>query len=59
MTVIAVIPMAFMVVAMYFINKSMRVQFRKRQDRFRDLSDYTQENFSGITVIKAYVREIF
>lgn len=59
MTFIAVIPMTFMVIAMYFINKSMRKQFRKRQDKFRDLSDYTQENFSGITVIKAYVREIF
>ena len=59
MTIIAVVPMGLMVVAMYLINKSMRKQFRKRQDKFRDLSDYTQENYSGITVIKAYVREIF
>lgn len=57
MTIIAVVPMVFMVIAMYFINTSMRKQFRIRQEKFRDLSDYTQENFSGISVIKAYVRE--
>ncbi|HHW79461.1 MAG TPA: ABC transporter ATP-binding protein [Acholeplasmataceae bacterium] len=58
MTIIAIVPMSFMIVAMYFINTSMRKQFRIRQEKFRDLSDYTQENFSGISVIKAYVKEI-
>ena len=59
MTLVALIPISLMVVLMIFINKSMRRQFRIRQEKFHDLSDYTQENFSGISVIKAYVREAY
>ena len=31
---------------------------RKRQQAFSDLSDFAQENFSGIAVIKAFVKEL-
>jgi ATP-binding cassette subfamily B protein len=35
----------------------MSAKFKLRQKSFEELSDFTQENFSGITVIKAFVRE--
>ena len=54
----AVIPMVFMTIALVFIRKTISKRFKERQDSFERLSDFTQENFSGITVIKAFVREI-
>lgn len=59
LTLILLIPIIALMVGMIIINKSMRRQFRIRQEKFRDLSDYTQENFSGLSVIKAYVRETY
>ncbi|MDY0277348.1 MAG: ABC transporter ATP-binding protein [Acholeplasma sp.] len=59
MSLLAIIPMFGLIVAMIFINQSMRRQFKIRQEKFHDLSDFTQENFSGISVIKAYVREAY
>lgn len=58
MTLYALIPMGLLMIVMVFINKSMTMKFRKRQKAFEKLSDFTQESFSGITVIKAYVKEI-
>ena len=36
----------------------MRDKFRKRQEAYERLSDFTQENFSGIAVVKAFVKEV-
>lgn len=58
LTLYAVIPMVFMTIALVFIRKTISKRFKERQDSFERLSDFTQENFSGITVIKAFVREI-
>lgn len=58
-TFIILIPIIGLIFGMMLINKSMRKQFRIRQEKFRDLSDYTQENISGLSVIKAYVREAY
>lgn len=57
LTIIAAIPMLLLTVVMIFIRKSMSAKFKLRQKSFEELSDFTQENFSGITVIKAFVRE--
>ncbi|AUD65018.1 hypothetical protein BK011_04740 [Tenericutes bacterium MZ-XQ] len=57
LTIIAAIPMVLLTAVMVFIRKSMSVKFKLRQKAFEELSDFTQENFSGITVIKAFVRE--
>ena len=35
----------------------MHKKFKVRQEAFESLSDFTQENFSGISVIKAFVKE--
>ncbi len=58
LTLYAVIPMVFMTIALVFIRKTISKRFKDRQDSFERLSDFTQENFSGITVIKAFVREV-
>ena len=58
LTLYAAIPMVFLTVALVFIRKSISKRFKERQESVEKLSDFTQENFSGITVIKAFVREI-
>jgi len=57
LTLIAAVPMLLLTAVMVFIRKSMSAKFKLRQKAFEELSDFTQENFSGITVIKAFVRE--
>jgi ATP-binding cassette, subfamily B, multidrug efflux pump len=57
LTIIAAIPMLLLTAVMVFIRKSMSAKFKMRQKAFEELSDFTQENFSGITVVKAFVRE--
>jgi len=58
LTLYAAIPMLILTVALVFIRKKITARFKERQDAFEKLSDFTQENFSGITVIKAFVREM-
>lgn len=57
MTLYAFIPMLFMCVFLFFVGKKMEAKFKLRQESFERMSDFTQENYSGISVIKAYVRE--
>ena len=40
------------------MGKTMTKTWEKRQQAFSDLSDFAQENFSGIAVIKAFVKEL-
>ncbi|PKK93062.1 MAG: ABC transporter ATP-binding protein [Tenericutes bacterium HGW-Tenericutes-6] len=58
LTLYAAIPMLILTIALVFIRKKITARFKERQDAFEKLSDFTQENFSGITVIKAFVREM-
>lgn len=58
LTLYAAIPMVFLTIALVFIRKSISKRFKERQESVEKLSDFTQENFSGITVIKAFVREL-
>lgn len=58
MTLYALIPIVLMGVLIYFINIKMEKKFKLRQEAFEKMSDYAQESFTGITVIKAYVREM-
>ncbi|NLN51165.1 MAG: ABC transporter ATP-binding protein [Acholeplasmataceae bacterium] len=57
LTLISTIPMFFLGVTAFFIIKKMRLIFRTRQDSFQKMNEFTQESFSGIQVIKAFVRE--
>ncbi|MFK5883207.1 MAG: ABC transporter ATP-binding protein [Candidatus Izemoplasma sp.] len=39
------------------LGKKMRIKFKEAQKSFEDLSDFTNENLSGLGVIKAFVKE--
>lgn len=58
LTLLSTIPLVFLGVAAYFVIKKMRIKFRLRQDSFEGMSDFTQESFSGLSVIKAFVKEV-
>lgn len=58
LTIIASIPMVILTIVMVFVRKVLHNKFKERQEAFEDLSDFVQENYSGIRVIKAFVREI-
>ena len=58
MTLFAFVPIALMGILVFFIEKKIEAKAKLRSESFEALSDYTQESFSGTTVIKAYVREI-
>ncbi len=57
MTLFSLIPMAMMVVVSLIVGKYMTLKWQTRQQAFSDLSDFAQESFSGIAVIKAFVKE--
>ncbi len=57
MTLVLVIPMVAIALIGIFIGDKMRKRFRQAQKAFEDLSDVVQESFSGIMVIKAFVKE--
>ncbi len=57
MTVLSLIPMALMVAISMLVGKYMSMKWSVRQQAFSDLSDFSQESFSGIAVIKAFVKE--
>ncbi len=57
MTLFSLIPMALMVAVSLIVGKYMTLKWETRQQAFSDLSDFSQESFSGIAVIKAFVKE--
>ncbi len=57
MTLYSLIPMALMVAISLIVGKYMTMKWETRQQAFSDLSDFAQESFSGIAVIKAFVKE--
>ncbi len=58
LTLFSLIPMAFLLVIATVVGKSMMKKWDVRQEAFSDLSDFSQESFSGIAVIKAFVKEL-
>ena len=57
LTVFAMIPMAFLLAAATVVGSYMMKKWDIRQEAFSRLSDFSQESFSGIAVIKAFVKE--
>ncbi len=57
MTTLAMIPMALLLASSAVIGRYMMKKWDIRQQAFSDLSDFSQESFSGIAVIKAFVKE--
>ncbi|MBD5460752.1 MAG: ABC transporter ATP-binding protein [Lachnospiraceae bacterium] len=57
LTLLSLIPMAFLLGAATVIGKQMMKKWDIRQEAYSNLSDFSQESFSGIAVIKAFVKE--
>jgi ATP-binding cassette subfamily B protein len=57
LTLLTLIPMALLLCVGTIVGKFMMMKWEERQAAFSELSDFTQENFSGISVIKAFVKE--
>ena len=57
LTLLSLIPMVFLLVVGSGLGKVMVKKWEERQQAFSDLSDFAQESYSGIAVIKAFVKE--
>ena len=57
LALISFIPMILIIVWGFLIEKFMSKKWTERQECFDSLYDYTQETFTGIRVIKAFVKE--
>ncbi|MBQ7344353.1 MAG: ABC transporter ATP-binding protein [Clostridia bacterium] len=57
LTFLSLIPMALLLAVSTVVGKNMMRKWEARQEAFSALSDFAQENFSGIAVIKAFVKE--
>ena len=58
LTGLALIPMTLLLAIGTIVGKTMMKKWEERQQAFSDLSDFSQESFSGIAVIKAFVKEL-
>lgn len=57
LTGFALIPMACLMGASIIVGNRMSEKWERRQEVFSNLSDFAQESFSGISVVKAFVKE--
>lgn len=57
LTLAAVVPMLFIAAGELYCGKIMQKRYRERQEAVSDLTDFVQESFSGVRVVKAFVRE--
>ena len=57
LTLLCLIPMAFLLASATIVGKRLTEKWDIRQEAFSKLSDFSQESFSGIAVIKAFVKE--
>ncbi|MDE5824034.1 MAG: ABC transporter ATP-binding protein, partial [Lachnospiraceae bacterium] len=57
LTLIAIIPMIFIAFGELYYGKIMQKRFLERQEAVSELTDFVQESFSGVRVVKAFVRE--
>ena len=57
LTVFSLIPMGFLLASATVVGKYMMKKWDYRQECFSQLSDFAQESYSGIAVIKAFVKE--
>ena len=57
LTGLSLIPMAFLMASSILVGNYMTKKWDARQEAFSKMSDFSQESFSGIAVIKAFVKE--
>ena len=57
LTLLSLIPMGFLMASATIVGKQLGKKWDTRQEAYSRLSDFSQESFSGIAVIKAFVKE--
>jgi len=57
LTALSMIPMACLLASATVVGRYMMKKWDIRQEAFSRISDFSQENYSGIAVIKAFVKE--
>ena len=57
LTLLSLIPMGLLLASATVLGKYMMKKWDVRQAAFSKLSDFSQESFSGVAVIKAFVKE--
>ena len=57
LSLVALAPLLLIAVMGVLLGRFMSKKFERRQKAFENLSDLTQENISGLSVIKAFVKE--
>ncbi len=57
LTVLSLIPMVFLLGSAITLGSYLAKRWDTRQEAYSKLSDFSQESFSGIAVIKAFVKE--
>lgn len=57
LTLLSLIPTGLLLASSTVVGKYMMKKWDQRQEAFSRLSDFSQESFSGIAVIKAFVKE--
>ena len=57
LTVFSFIPMLFLMAAATVVGGQLTKKWDARQEAYSRLSDFAQESFSGIAVVKAFVKE--
>lgn len=57
LTIYALLPLPLLSILVYKVGKLIHSKFTVIQEKFSQLTTIAQENFSGIRVIKSYVRE--
>ena len=57
LTIYSLLPLPLLSILVYKVGKIIHEKYTLIQEKFSDLTTKAQENFSGIRVIKSYVRE--
>lgn len=57
LTLYTLLPFPFLSYFVYLLSKKIHQKFTKIQEKFSELTTKAQESFSGIRVVKSYVRE--
>jgi ATP-binding cassette subfamily B protein len=57
LTIFSLLPLPILSFVVYTLGKKIHQKFTLIQEKFSELTTFVQENFSGIRVIKSYVRE--
>jgi ATP-binding cassette subfamily B multidrug efflux pump len=57
LAIYSVLPLPLLALLIYYVNNIINFRSEKIQERLSALSSFVQENFSGIRIMKSYVRE--